>query len=129
MNFHHLRIARPVSNLKLSCEMYCSGLDLKKLGSFSDHDGFSGAMLGRSDLGWHLEFTQCHHHPVSPSPSDEDLLVLYIADKVLWDEACSRMDEAGFARVSSFNPYWDKDGVTFHDHDGYRIVIQNRQWE
>ncbi|ASY75336.1 VOC family protein [Pectobacterium polaris] len=129
MNFHHLRIARPVSNLKLSCEMYCRGLDLKKLGSFSDHEGFSGAMLGCSDLGWHLEFTQCHHHPVSPSPSDEDLLVLYIVDKVLWDEACSRMDEAGFARVSSFNPYWDKDGVTFHDHDGYRIVIQNRQWE
>ncbi|MFJ5336792.1 hypothetical protein [Pectobacterium sp. CHL-2024] len=38
------------------------------------------------------------------------------------------MDEAGFVRVSSFNPYWDKDGVTFRDHDGYRVVIQNRRW-
>lgn len=128
MYFHHLRIARPVSNLDLSCEMYCSGIELKKLGSFSNHEGFSGYMLGHPDLGWHLEFTQCHHHPVSPSPSDEDLLVLYFPDKTLWGEACSRMDRAGFARVSSFNPYWDKNGVTFQDHDGYRIVIQNQQW-
>ncbi|MFJ5444147.1 MULTISPECIES: VOC family protein [Pectobacterium] len=128
MNFHHLRIARPVSNLKLSCDMYCRGLKLKEVGSFSDHEGFSGYMLGHTDLGWHLEFTQCHYHPVSPSPSDEDLLVLYVPDKVLWDESCSRMDEAGFVRVSSFNPYWDQDGVTFRDHDGYRVVIQNRRW-
>ncbi|WP_421504632.1 VOC family protein [Erwinia rhapontici] len=128
MNFTHLHLARPVSNLDLSCEMYCRGIELNKLGSFSDHEGFSGHMLGRDGLGWHLEFTQCHHHPVSPSPSDDDLLVLYVPDKALWDDACSRMERAGFTKVSSFNPYWDNDGVTFQDHDGYRVVIQNRQW-
>jgi len=129
MSFHHLRIARPVSNLDLSCEMYCRGIGLQKLGCFTDHAGFSGYMLGRPDLGWHLEFTQCHHHPVAPSPSDEDLLVLYVPDTVLWNTACSSMDEAGFVRVDSFNPYWDVDGVTFRDHDGYRTVLQNRQWK
>ena len=128
MNFHHLRIARPVSNLDLSCEMYCRGIGLQKLGSFTDHAGFSGYMLGRPELDWHLEFTQCHHHPVSPSPSDEDLLVLYVPDTTLWNITCSNMDEAGFVRVDSFNPYWDVDGVTFRDHDGYRTVIQNRRW-
>jgi len=38
------------------------------------------------------------------------------------------MDDAGFARVKSFNPYWDRDGVTFKDMDGYRVVIQNMHW-
>lgn len=128
MNSHHLRIARPVSNLNISCEMYCHGMNLQKLGSFTDHAGFSGCMLGYSDLGWHLEFTQCGHHLVSPSPSEEDLLVLYVPDRVLWDTACEKMDEAGFIRVGSFNPYWDVDGMTFQDHDGYRTVIQNRRW-
>jgi hypothetical protein len=30
--------------------------------------------------------------------------------------------------VAAFNPYWDRDGVTFEDPDGYRIVLQNAAW-
>ena len=32
---------------------------------------------------------------------------------------------AGFQVVPSYNPYWDQDGQTFADPDGYRVVIQN----
>ncbi len=74
MVLQHMRIARPVSALSESCEMYCNGLGLDKIGDFTDHDGFSGYMLGLEGLSWHLEFTQCHDHPVRPSPSNEDLL-------------------------------------------------------
>ncbi|WP_418305584.1 hypothetical protein [Pantoea vagans] len=35
------------------------------------------------------------------------------------------MEGAGFDRVKSFNPWWDCDGVTFEDMNGYRDVIQN----
>jgi hypothetical protein len=126
MEFYHLRIARPVSNLLRSRDLYCQGLDLNVIGEFSHHDGFSGCMLGRADLHWHLEFTQCHHHPVTPSPSNEDLLVLYLPHKAVWDAACGKIAAAGFNRVTSFNPYWDSDGATFEDHDGYRVVLQNR---
>lgn len=128
MEFQHMRIARPVSLLGRSCDMYCDGLGLKKIGDFCDHEGFSGCMLGRDDLLWHLEFTQCHHHPVLPSPSSEDLLVLYVPEKENWERGCAKMDHAGFVRVSSFNPYWDRRGVTFEDADGYRVVIQNMRW-
>lgn len=31
--------------------------------------------------------------------------------------------------VSSFNPYWDREGVTFEDPDGCRIVLRNAAWE
>jgi hypothetical protein len=30
--------------------------------------------------------------------------------------------------TASFNPYWDRQGVTFEDPDGYRVVLQNATW-
>lgn len=129
MPFHHLRIARPVRDLEKSCEMYCRGLGLNKVGAFADHAGFSGCMLGRSDLPWHLEFTLCHAHPVLPAPSLEDLLVLYIPEKAEWQSACRQMNDAGFVSVAAFNPYWDNQGQTFQDEDGYRVVLQQSRWE
>ncbi|WP_275553847.1 VOC family protein [Mixta sp. Marseille-Q2659] len=129
MNLQHLRIARPVTDLEKSCEMYCRGLALRKIGEFSDHDGFSGCMVGRDDLPWHIEFTLCHDHPVSPASSPEDLLVLYIPEQAAWAAACRTLAEAGFIPVPSFNPYWDKQGTTFQDRDGYRLVLQNSRWD
>ncbi|CAK6492676.1 putative protein YycE [Pantoea sp. Nvir] len=128
MEFQHMRIARPVSLLSDSAQIYVSGLDLQIIGEFRDHGGFSGCMLGRDDLPWHLEFTQCHFHPVTPSPSAEDLLVLYVPDQQSWEMRCAKMDRAGFVRVESFNPYWERRGVTFKDGDGYRVVIQHMRW-
>ena len=46
MLFSHMRIARPVSELDATASMYCAGLGLELLGSFTDHEGFSGIMLG-----------------------------------------------------------------------------------
>ncbi len=37
-----MRIARPVSELDTTASMYCAGLDSELLGSFTDHEGFSG---------------------------------------------------------------------------------------
>ncbi len=128
MSFCHMRIARPVSELETSASMYCAGLGLQELGSFTDHEGFSGIMIGLADAGWHLEFTHCRHHPVTPSPGDEDLLVLYYPQLQAWEAQCSAMDAAGFLRVTAFNPYWEVNGVTFVDRDGYRTVLQNRAW-
>jgi hypothetical protein len=39
------------------------------------------------------------------------------------------MAKAGFAPVESFNPFWDRDGLTFEDPDGYRAVLQNAAWD
>lgn len=68
------------------------------------------------------------HHPVTPSPGDEDLLVLYYPQQAAWEAQCAAMDAAGFLRVTAFNPYWEVNGVTFVDRDGYRTVLQNRAW-
>ena len=42
----HLRIARPVTDIERAANMYCQGLTLGILGSFRDHDGFDGIMVG-----------------------------------------------------------------------------------
>ncbi len=38
------------------------------------------------------------------------------------------MKNAGYEPVPSYNPYWDKHGVTFADPDDYRVVLQNDTW-
>ncbi|EAU0764657.1 VOC family protein [Salmonella enterica] len=126
--FTHMRIAKPVTNLERSFLMYNQGLGLHKIAEFEDHNGFNGIMLGRGDLQWHIEFTFCHNHPVQPLPTEEDLLVLYYSDENEWMSACKRMIDAGFRVSTSFNPYWDVNGKTFVDRDGYRVVMQNKAW-
>lgn len=108
--------------------MYCRGLDLEVLGSFQDHQGFDGVMLGISGATYHFEFTQCRAHPVVPSPTPDDLAVFYLPAPAEWQSACARMISAGFRQVPSFNPYWDVRGRTYEDPDGYRIVLQNAEW-
>lgn len=125
LHIPHLRVARPVSNLALSQAMYCEGLNFQLLGSFHDHDGFDGVMLGLPGAGYHLEFIVSHRHPLPPTPTAEDLLVFYLPDHAEWVAACACMRAAGFAQVPSANPYWDARGATFADHDGYRTVLQN----
>ena len=125
---HALRIARPVTDLARTTAMYRAGLGLRVLGSFEDHQGFDGVMLGASGAAYHFEFTHCRSHPVAPRPTPEDLAVFYIPEPAAWQQACAAMSAAGFATVASFNPYWDVRGRTFEDPDGYRIVLQNAAW-
>ncbi|HEX5685944.1 MAG TPA: VOC family protein [Ideonella sp.] len=124
----HLRLARPVTHLARSVALYRDGLGLNVLGSFEDHEGFDGVMLGQPGAGHHFEFTCSRNHPVPPTPTPEDLVVLYLPDAAEWRMACERMQAVGFLPVPSFNPYWDERGRTFVDPDGYRVVLQNAGW-
>ena len=124
----HLRIARPVTDIERAANMYCQGLTLRILGSFRDHHGFDGIMVGAPAAGYHLEFTRSRRQPVTPSPTPEDLLVLYYPSESEWHLACARMNAAGFAAVSSSNPYWNVRGRSCQDPDGYRVVLQQETW-
>jgi hypothetical protein len=108
--------------------MYCRGLGLRVVGSFENHDGFDGVMLGVAGSSYHFEFTRCRTHPVAPAPTVEDLVVFYIPAAAEWQATCARMLATGFKQVASFNPYWETQGRTYEDQDGYRIVLQHAQW-
>ncbi len=119
---HNLRIARPTDNLQAIKAMYMKGLGLELLGSFENHQGFDGVMLGKKGMRTHLEFTQQTGHQVGRCPTEDHLLVFYIDPERL-EEFSNQMVEAGFELVPSYNPYWDENGNTFEDCDGYRVVL------
>ncbi len=125
----HLRVARPTDDLAAVEAFYRDGLGFARLGGFVDHQGFDGVMLGPPGAGYHLEFTHAHGHTAGRAPTPDNLLVLYLPDRSAWEAAVARMRTAGHEPVPAFNPYWDRNGLTFEDPDGYRVVLENAAWE
>ena len=123
-----LRVARPTDQLAALLHFYRDGLGLDVLGSFDDHDGFDGMMLGAPGAPYHFEFTRQKGHTVGPAPTQDNLIVFYLPNTEQWQAAVARMEAHGFAPVPSYNPYWDTRGKTFEDSDGYRVVLQNAAW-
>jgi catechol 2,3-dioxygenase-like lactoylglutathione lyase family enzyme len=123
-----LRVARPSDNLDRLLPFYRDGLGLNILYRFEDHSGFDGIMLGLEGAPYHLEFTHAKGHVAGRAPTQDNLLVFYLPDRVTWQAAVDRMRACGFEPIRAFNPYWDNDGATFEDPDGYRIVLQNDAW-
>jgi catechol 2,3-dioxygenase-like lactoylglutathione lyase family enzyme len=121
----HIRIARPTDDINALLPFYRDGLGFEILGSFADHAGFDGVMLGHPSAGYHLEFTKHRGHEVGRAPTQDHLLIFYLPDESAHTEAVQRMERAGFAPVQSYNPYWDRVGKTFEDPDGYRVVLAN----
>jgi hypothetical protein len=118
-----MRVARPTERLDAVVRMYREGL------GFEDHAGFDGVILGHQLAPYHLEFTWQRGRTTSSPPGLEHLLIFYIADRHEWDQQCARLVAAGFRSVPSSNPFWDHAGRTFEDVDGYRIVLQNAEWD
>ena len=123
-----LRVARPSDDLDALLPFYVDGLGLKLLYRFSDHEGFDGVMVGAVGAPYHFEFTHAHGHQAGRATSEDQLVVFYLPDGAEWQAAVERMKAAGFTPVRSFNPYWDRDGSTFEDPDGYRVVLQHGSW-
>jgi len=123
-----LRVARPTNDISRVVGFYTQGLGFKVLASFVDHEGFDGVIVGRPDCHWHIEFTHRHAVTVAGAPSAEHLLVLYVPDQQEWSATVARIHALGIAPSKSENPYWDRQGLTFEDPDGYRVVLQNAAW-
>ena len=123
-----LRVARASDDLDALLPFYRDGLGLELLYRFENHEGFDGVMLGKPGAPYHFEFTRAHGHVAGRAPTRDNLLVFYIPEKEEWRRAVDRMLAAGFSAASSFNPYWEREGVTFEDPDGYRIVLQCDLW-
>jgi catechol 2,3-dioxygenase-like lactoylglutathione lyase family enzyme len=100
-----VRIARPVVAIAESLRFYVETLGLRHLGGFDDHQGYSGAFVGVEGADWHLEFTSQAGGSVAGTPTDEDLLVLYLSAEQL-HAAGARLKDAGVQTLRHENPYW-----------------------
>lgn len=124
----HLRIARLSADLDAAVTFYRDGLGFEVLYEFKDQDGFDAVMIGRNGAAYHLTFVHKAGHQVVPAPTHDDLLVFYLPDVDDWNSAAKRLKDLGHQPVKAFNPYWDMQGLTFVDPDGYRVVLQNASW-
>jgi catechol 2,3-dioxygenase-like lactoylglutathione lyase family enzyme len=124
----HLRVARATDHLDEVVRFYREGLGFAVVGEFHDHEGFDGVMLGHTGAGYHLEFTRERSATAGRAPGLENLLVFYLPDVERWLAATERLEAQGHAPVPSHNPYWDRQGKTYEDPDGYRVVLYQGAW-
>ncbi|MDV5144480.1 VOC family protein [Streptomyces sp. SBC-4] len=125
----HVRIARPSRDLAAAERFYVDGLGLAVQWRTTtrepgEHDLL---MVGPAGGGWHFELTRDPEHPVEPTPTVEDLFVVYLGAPVE-EEQVERLLAAGGTRIPAHNPYWDEYGVTVADPDGYQLVLCSRTW-
>ncbi|MCS0635650.1 VOC family protein [Streptomyces sp. LP05-1] len=126
----HIRVARPCRDLAAAERFWSGGLGLRVV--HRDPGGrrpgeHALLMLGWPEAGWHLELVHEAAHPVEPRPTEEDLLVVCLAEPVPAG-LVARLEEYGGRQVASPNPYWNEWGVTIEDPDGYRLVLCARAW-
>lgn len=127
---HTIRIARPSVDLAAAERFYTEGLGLNVLfrAKGRPEDGTRDLlMVGPLGGQWHLELTTGTNDTLTPGPTAEDLLVLYLG-KPVDEETLIRILTHGGTLVPAHNPYWDQGGVTITDPDGYRIVLTERIW-
>ena len=117
-----LRVARHTNNLQAVIDFYTGLLGLQILGNFAGHDGYDGVFIGLPDMDWHLEFTVSNEAPIH-QPDEDDLLVFYPENNATFDSMMEIINKAGITEITAKNTYWQLNGKTFVDPDGYRVVI------
>lgn len=125
----HLRVARPSRDLAAAERFWVHGLglDVRWRTGAGDEDGAPLLMVGWPGAGWHLELVGDPAAAAASTPTEEDLLVLYLGGPLDGDIE-QRLVDAGGRRVPARNPYWERWGITIEDPDGYRLVLSSRSW-
>ncbi|MER7486578.1 VOC family protein [Streptomyces sp. NPDC126497] len=124
-----VRLARPSRDLAAAERFHTAGLGLDVLWRTTarvpgEHDLL---MVGLPGASWHVELTHDPERPREPTPTADDLFVIYLGEPV-GASLIDRLVAAGGTRVPSHNPYWERYGVTIADPDGYRLVLCSRTW-
>lgn len=126
----HIRIARPSTDLSRAERFWVNGVGMDVLfrhEAATDSEEHSLLMVGRVGDSWHLELTHNHNEPPTPSPTADDLLVIYLGHKPS-ESLIGKIKANGGKPVPAHNPYWDRWGATVEDPDGYRLVLCERTW-
>lgn len=118
------RFARHTNNLESLKSFYCNVLGLEILGGFENHDGYDGVFIGKPDENWHLEFTKSNE-VVDFNFGEEDILVFYPNSKLEYESLVERITTNSIPFIQVKNPYWNENGLLFHDPDGYKIAISH----
>ena len=98
-----LRIARDTNKIEEIKIFYNTILNLEILGEFQKHDGYDGIFIGKPTFDWHLEFTTTTQQE--------------------YDEIIERLELHQIKPIKSKNPYWNENGISFLDPDGFVVIV------
>ncbi|WP_282628160.1 VOC family protein [Empedobacter sedimenti] len=119
-----LRIARHTNKIVEIKTFYTTILNLEILGEFQSHNGYDRVFIGKPDLDWHLEFTTTHEN-VDHHIDEDDCLVFYPTMQQEYDEIIERLEIHHIKQIKSKNPYWNDNGVSFLDPDGFVVIVSS----
>ena len=118
------RVARHTNRLDQLKDFYVNLIGLSVLGEFKNHSGYDGVFIGDTNLDWHLEFTQTAE-PANHKFDEDDILVFYPENQTEYDNLLERLNTRNVVKSLAKNPYWQENGITIKDPDGYTVVISN----
>lgn len=117
-----LRVARHTADLAPLIFFYGDILGLDILGHFESHEGYDGVFMGLKGAGWHLEFTTSAQAP-EHQPDEDDLLVFYQQTHEEYNALRQKLVLNNINPIPAKNPYWNENGTSYTDPDGYNIII------
>jgi catechol 2,3-dioxygenase-like lactoylglutathione lyase family enzyme len=118
-----MRVARPTTDIERAITFWTQVVGLEILSRFEDHEGYDGVILGNSGDQWEIEVTHHSSGMPLPSPSEEDIIVLYL-NRELARGITDRLRHAGHPPKEHPNPYWQAMRAFVHtDPDGYTLII------
>lgn len=117
-----LRIARHTTNLQPLIDFYTSIIGLQVIGEFKDHTNYEGVFIGGKNAAWHLEFT-ASDEPPNHTADEDDMLVFYASSVEEYNDIKEKIDTKQIEQAKPKNSYWEENGITIIDPDGFRVVI------
>ncbi len=117
------RIARHTDNINQIAEFYTKILLFDVLGTFNNHQNYSGVFFGFQNTDWHFEFTESNTK-ANHKFDEDDLLVFYPKSKS-YQKIIQNIEQYKIKTYQAKNPYWNDNGILIKDPDGYHIVISN----
>jgi hypothetical protein len=118
-----MRVARPTTDMEGVVNFWTNVVGLEELSGFKDHDGYDGVILGHPDQQWELELIRHVSGMPLPSPTEEDLIALYVRRDTA-NQLIDRLHLAGHRQFEHPNPYWRATGASaYSDPDGYTLII------
>lgn len=116
------RCARHTKDLGPMLEFYTQVIGLELLGNFENHDAYDGIFLGFPNQDWEIEFTVSDETP-GHTTDEDDLLVFYFNSEAEINAVVKRAVNAGIHPVKAKNPYWNANGMTLPDPDGFLVTL------
>ena len=118
------RVARHTNKIEEISEFYTKIIGLEILGDFKNHSNYDGIFIGKPYKDWHLEFTTTHEE-VNHQFDEDDCLVFYPESQYEYDAIIERLKINQIEIIISKNPYWNTNGISIKDPDGFVVTISS----